>query len=148
MTPEAVAERALFCPKCEVQHVDEGEWATRPHHTHLCLSCKHEWRLPDYVRGTAFNPYEVFGGAETARAWEGAPLGWSTWIHNNAACLDEFQFERRKDGLRLQATRSGVLVWFERSTAACIEGEDFAAVLAMAKKIHEWCKAAPKEDWV
>lgn len=35
----------LFCPQCGEQHIDEGEWATRPHKTHLCLFCKHEWRV-------------------------------------------------------------------------------------------------------
>lgn len=34
----------LFCPRCAVQHVDEGEWATRPHQTHLCVECGYEWR--------------------------------------------------------------------------------------------------------
>lgn len=37
----------LHCPKCEHQHVDEGEWATKPHKTHLCAFCKHEWRPSD-----------------------------------------------------------------------------------------------------
>lgn len=35
---------ALWCPKCSAPHVDEGEWATRPHKTHQCQSCGHEWR--------------------------------------------------------------------------------------------------------
>jgi len=34
----------LHCPKCGYQHVDEGEWTTTFHRTHLCLRCKHEWR--------------------------------------------------------------------------------------------------------
>lgn len=29
----------LACPACDVKHVDEGEWATRPHRTHLCHAC-------------------------------------------------------------------------------------------------------------
>ncbi len=33
----------LACPDCAVQHVDEGEWATRPHHIHLCEACGHMW---------------------------------------------------------------------------------------------------------
>lgn len=39
---------ALWCPKCSAPHVDEGEWATRPHKTHQCQSCGHEWRPFDY----------------------------------------------------------------------------------------------------
>ncbi len=36
----------LICPKCCFQHLDEGEWVSRPHKTHLCLSpgCGHAWR--------------------------------------------------------------------------------------------------------
>lgn len=39
----------LFCPKCQVQHIDEpmGEWTNPPHRSHLCNSCKHVWRLAD-----------------------------------------------------------------------------------------------------
>ncbi len=29
----------LACPACDVKHVDEDEWATRPHRTHLCGAC-------------------------------------------------------------------------------------------------------------
>lgn len=36
--------RVLFCPRCHCQHEDFGHWATRPHRTHRCLFCKHEWR--------------------------------------------------------------------------------------------------------
>ncbi len=38
----------LHCPKCEKQHVDEGEWAKRLHRTHLCAFCGHEW-IPEGV---------------------------------------------------------------------------------------------------
>lgn len=34
----------LYCPVCGAPHVDEGEWATTPHKTHQCQSCRHEWR--------------------------------------------------------------------------------------------------------
>ncbi len=26
----------LFCPMCHTKHIDEGEFATKPHHTHAC----------------------------------------------------------------------------------------------------------------
>ncbi len=38
----------IHCPKCGKQHIDEGEWATRPHKTHQCQYCKFEWRPQDY----------------------------------------------------------------------------------------------------
>lgn len=98
---------------------------------------------------TGFDPYEVFGGTESCRAWEGAPLGWSTWIHNNASCIDEFIFNRREDDTHVQSTRHGVITWKPHTASAIrIDGDDFATVLAMAKQIHEWCKAQPKEDWL
>jgi len=43
----------LHCPACGLRHVDEGEWATRPHKTHLCVSdvfykgCGHKWTPTD-----------------------------------------------------------------------------------------------------
>eukprot|EP00919_Chromeraceae_sp_WS-2016_P077296 GHVR01182998.1.p1 GENE.GHVR01182998.1~~GHVR01182998.1.p1 ORF type:complete len:259 (-),score=39.62 GHVR01182998.1:376-1152(-) len=43
----------LICTACGVEHLDEGEWETRPHRTHLCLVCGHLWRVT--VRG-AFVP--------------------------------------------------------------------------------------------
>jgi hypothetical protein len=34
------------CPKegCGKIHIDEGEWATKRHMTHLCAACGHEWK--------------------------------------------------------------------------------------------------------
>ena len=34
----------LTCPSCSTRHVDEGEFATRVHHTHACQSCGMVWR--------------------------------------------------------------------------------------------------------
>lgn len=46
----------LHCPECKQQHIDVGEFATRPHRTHRCTAeagngpgCGHEWR-PALVR--------------------------------------------------------------------------------------------------
>lgn len=43
--------KAMFCPKCGSQHFDEGEWATKPHHKHLCASCGHIFRIEPYTFG-------------------------------------------------------------------------------------------------
>lgn len=46
----AEAERAkpipmrLRCPQCGELHIDEGEFATKPHHTHACQECGEVWR--------------------------------------------------------------------------------------------------------
>ena len=34
----------LLCPSCGWLHIDEGEFATKPHHTHACQHCGHVWR--------------------------------------------------------------------------------------------------------
>jgi len=34
----------INCPECGMLHVDEGEFATRPHHTHACQGCGMVWR--------------------------------------------------------------------------------------------------------
>ena len=39
-----IIEMILYCPKGNTQHVDEGKWAIKPHKTHQCQKCKHEWR--------------------------------------------------------------------------------------------------------
>lgn len=32
------------CPRCSELHIDEGEFATKPHHTHACQHCGEVWR--------------------------------------------------------------------------------------------------------
>jgi hypothetical protein len=34
----------LTCPACNARHVDVGEFATKPHHTHSCQGCGLTWR--------------------------------------------------------------------------------------------------------
>ena len=34
----------LWCPECNERHVDVGDFATKPHHTHACQFCGHVWR--------------------------------------------------------------------------------------------------------
>lgn len=47
----------LFCPFCGTQHIDEGEWATKPHRTHECQTCKKTWR--PYEVATYGMPYAI-----------------------------------------------------------------------------------------
>lgn len=48
----------LYCPWCGKLHIDSGVWATKPHHTHLCITdatgagCGKTWRLDEYVFGS------------------------------------------------------------------------------------------------
>lgn len=32
------------CPDCGTLHIDAGEFATKPHHTHACQACGLVWR--------------------------------------------------------------------------------------------------------
>ena len=34
----------LTCPDCGELHLDEGVFATKPHHTHACQHCGMVWR--------------------------------------------------------------------------------------------------------
>jgi rubredoxin len=34
----------LRCPECGALHLDVGEFATKPHHTHACQQCGEVWR--------------------------------------------------------------------------------------------------------
>lgn len=57
----------LWCPECGGRHIDVGEFATKPHHTHACQYCGHCWRpaivptcgvqfLPGFKDGTPPQP--------------------------------------------------------------------------------------------
>lgn len=54
----------LACEKCGTLHIDEGLYALKPHHTHVCQECGLTWRpaivctvgvrfLPGYKNETA-----------------------------------------------------------------------------------------------
>jgi len=49
----------MFCPRCEHPHVDEGQWAMRPHHEHLCMHCSFRWRVEPYVVGRKPNESDL-----------------------------------------------------------------------------------------
>jgi hypothetical protein len=34
----------LWCPSCGERHVDIGDFASKPHHTHACQYCGMLWR--------------------------------------------------------------------------------------------------------
>lgn len=34
----------LHCPECRELHIDQREFATKPHHTHACQHCGNVWR--------------------------------------------------------------------------------------------------------
>lgn len=45
------------CPECKALHIDEGEFATKPHHTHSCQVCGLTWRpAVEHAVGVRFLP--------------------------------------------------------------------------------------------
>jgi hypothetical protein len=47
----------LWCPNCGERHIDAGEFATKPHHTHACQKCGMVWRpAVAYTVGVQFLP--------------------------------------------------------------------------------------------
>lgn len=47
----------LWCPECSERHIDRGDFAQRPHHTHACQECGHVWRPAiDPTVGVQFLP--------------------------------------------------------------------------------------------
>lgn len=74
--PDGVIPMRLVCEACGRLHIDEGEWATRPHHTHTCQydDCGLTWR-PAVVHtvGVRFLPgFRSEGAAELHSAGDGA----------------------------------------------------------------------------
>lgn len=41
---ELAVPMILTCPSCGERHIDEGEFATKLHHTHACQHCGMVWR--------------------------------------------------------------------------------------------------------
>jgi hypothetical protein len=93
----------LTCPSCNERHVDRGEFATKPHHTHSCQFCGFTWR-PAVVPtvGVQFLPgFKDQGNTDaeriaflegTMRA-NGAPEIYLAGLRNGAASASGFQVE-------------------------------------------------------
>lgn len=53
---EVIPRKVIPCPECGVEHVDGengAEFATRPHHTHLCAACGHQWDAGEWAFGVS-----------------------------------------------------------------------------------------------
>src|SRR5271170_90887 len=82
-----------FCPACSKQHLDEGEWVTRPHRTHRCVDdsagkgCGNEWKIPDI---------DVFTvGVVEMRLWlddiRKPPWGYDLMAKTADECIEKIQ---------------------------------------------------------
>lgn len=72
---ESPVPMVLFCPECTERHIDAGEFAEKPHHTHACQSCGFVWR-PAVVATVGVRFLPGFRDAEVAVA--SSRLGMST----------------------------------------------------------------------
>ena len=70
----------LHCPMCGKRHVDRGEFATKPHHTHSCQHCGVTWR-PAVVHTVGVRFLPGFKDAPDQK------MGW--WCHRSLVVIDE-----------------------------------------------------------
>ncbi len=56
----------LTCPECTMRHIDRGDFATKPHHTHACQECGFVWR-PAVVTTVGVQFLPGFRDAEATR---------------------------------------------------------------------------------
>ena len=81
----------IFCPMCKARHIDKGEFATKPHHTHACQGCGFTWRpavVPtvgvEFLPGFKDTPSEAFPPIAPGVYWArtrrcGTPDPWGVW---------------------------------------------------------------------
>lgn len=48
-----VTPAILACPRCGVQHVEQGKWAAFDHRRHLCYACHRFFEVPQPNVGVA-----------------------------------------------------------------------------------------------
>lgn len=91
MTDQPIPIR-LNCPECGALHIDEGDFTTKPHHTHSCQQCGMTWRpavvctvgvrfLPGFKNEDAWLPDE----AELKQMVEDPRY----WKHRDQAFIDK-----------------------------------------------------------
>jgi hypothetical protein len=86
----------LWCPLCHARHLDEGEFATKPHRDHSCQNCGLTWRpalvptvgvafLPGYKNEPTKSPDFTWGiWCEPQACWYDGGSG-SIWRGTEAA---------------------------------------------------------------
>lgn len=87
----------LWCPLCHVRHIDQGEFATRIHHTHSCQHCGLTWRpavIPTV--GVRFLPGFKDDGAQSEPEPVAATTEDETYIRE---VFERTQQRRREMGL-------------------------------------------------
>lgn len=75
--PAPARPMRLPCEKCGALHIDEGEFAVKPHHTHTCQRCGLTWRAAiEPTVGVLFLPgYQNYPPPEPLPEWRPHPMG-------------------------------------------------------------------------
>lgn len=97
VVPEGPIPALLYCPECGELHVDEYEWAKRPHKTHQCQSCGCEWR-PFSVATVGIDP---FPAPATDAGKVGARYALVTYNNGELHKPRDFWIEDTRTGERL-----------------------------------------------
>jgi hypothetical protein len=98
MSEQSAIPMLLACPICGARHIDEGEFATKLHHTHACQNCGMVWRpaiVPtvgvQFLPG--FGPKEKEAKVSSLRAEVEAALQPPTSKQPCTACIDRAAIE-------------------------------------------------------
>lgn len=141
--PEDVAiPMLLWCPGCRLRHIDAGEFATKPHHTHACQGCGMVWRpaivptvgvkfLPGFKDAEPEKSRRIFNDRIASAAIDGGKT-----IRDSRGCL-----RRRRGGQILVASPAGD-DWEVAETGLgdgpwyVVEEQNWGA----ARREEGWCK--------
>ena len=122
--PPVPIPMVLHCPECRARHIDEGDFASKPHHTHSCQGCGFTWRpavVPTvgarFLPGFKNDPVDTPAGEEPrCPCDEGAPYRCNV-VHEDAPAdepTDDY-------GERLARWRRGWSKWVSPKVLQAIE---------------------------
>jgi len=135
----------LCCEACGELHIDEGEFATKPHHTHSCQSCGLTWRPAiECTVGVQFLP----GFRNASAAPSGAPTSEGLGSQRN----DPIHPETLPERLRRRGWGSGCTPilngsrWKHRFTGEIFVVSDTAVVARREDDVERVHVCATAED--
>lgn len=76
----------LTCPECKTRHIDQGEWASKPHHTHACQHCGHTWR-PTTINTVGVRYLPEFQNAGPRPGWRWIDAHWIFHTESGSALV-------------------------------------------------------------
>ena len=117
---EGLPRELLLCPKCGARHIDGAngaEFATRPHHTHLCAACGHEWDMKRWSFGADDMQLAALGSA-AEDGHLGAAIHWLSQCDSDEARRTLHTFEQLvNDHVAVLSHRRRLRVQLDRAQA-------------------------------